>query len=81
MTSREEYGVLGLDGGNWPQMAGMIPVSDVEVLLFFKHKIIRIPLTFCLLLHLCSTYLSSSLVKWQCHEWTTEIENKCMHMK
>ncbi|XP_039120235.1 isoamylase 1, chloroplastic isoform X2 [Dioscorea cayenensis subsp. rotundata] len=30
VTSREEYGVLGLDGGNWPQMAGMIPVSDVE---------------------------------------------------
>ncbi|KAJ0965571.1 hypothetical protein J5N97_026709 [Dioscorea zingiberensis] len=30
VMSREDYGVLGLGGENWPQMAGMVPVSDDE---------------------------------------------------
>lgn len=33
MISRETYGTLGDDGNCWPQMAGMVPDLDDEVLL------------------------------------------------
>lgn len=33
VISRGEYGVLGPDGNCWPQMAGMIPLPNNEVLI------------------------------------------------
>ncbi|EHA8590070.1 putative isoamylase 1, chloroplastic [Cocos nucifera] len=42
VISRGDYGVLGPGGDCWPQMAGMIPISDDEVFFFIFYSLVSI---------------------------------------